>query len=115
MDLITILNHCYPQRGFVYDHTRLSPDKKSIEVIVRPRKGSKAICSGCDKPAPGYDRLAERRFQFIPFWGFLVFFSLLPAACGVPRLRCGGRKTSLGRWQAPFDQSPHAIPGPLGA
>jgi len=74
MDLITILNHCYPHRGFVYDHTRLSPDKKSIEVIVRPRKGSKAICSGCDKPAPGYDRLAERRFEFIPFWGFLVFF-----------------------------------------
>ena len=24
-------------------------------------------------PAPGYDQLAERRFEFIPLWGFLVF------------------------------------------
>jgi transposase len=40
---------------------------------VRPRKGSKAICSRCRQPAPGYDQLAERRFEFIPFWGFLVF------------------------------------------
>jgi len=34
---------------------------------------SKAVCSGCHQSAPGYDRLAERRFEFIPFWGFLVF------------------------------------------
>src|SRR6266446_9515374 len=74
MELTTILNHCYPHRGFVYDHTRFSADKKSMEVTVRPRKGAKAVCSGCDKPAPGYDRLPERRFDFIPFWGFLVFF-----------------------------------------
>ncbi len=74
MELTTILNHCYPHRGFVYDHARFSPDKKSMEVTVRPRKGAKAVCSGCDKPAPGYDRLPERRFEFIPFWGFLVFF-----------------------------------------
>jgi transposase len=35
--------------------------------------GSKARCSGCHQLAPGYDRLAERCFEFIPFWGFLVF------------------------------------------
>ncbi|HWF11948.1 MAG TPA: hypothetical protein VG297_25945 [Bryobacteraceae bacterium] len=23
--------------------------------------------------SPGYDKLPERRFEFIPFWGFLVF------------------------------------------
>jgi transposase len=74
MELTTILNHCYHHRGFVYDHSRFSPDKKSIEVAVRPRKGSKAVCSGCDQPAPGYDSLPERRFEFIAFWGFLVFF-----------------------------------------
>jgi hypothetical protein len=76
MELTTILNHCYPHRGFVYDCARFSPDKKSIEVTVRPRRGAKAVCSGCDKPVPGYDRLPERRFEFIPFWGFLVFFRL---------------------------------------
>jgi len=36
---------------------------------VRPRKGSAAVCSRCHQPAPGYDQLAERRFEFIPLWG----------------------------------------------
>lgn len=74
MELTTILNHCHHHRGFVYQHARFGPDKKTIEVAVRPRQGTAAICSGCQKPAPGYDHLPERRFEFIPFWGFLVFF-----------------------------------------
>jgi len=73
MELITILNYCHHHRGFVYQHARFGPDKKSIEVEVRSRAGSAAVCSGCLKPAPGYDHLPERRFEFIPFWGFLVF------------------------------------------
>lgn len=74
MELITILNHCHHFRGFVYQHARFGPDKKTIEVAVRPRQGSAAVCSGCQTPAPGYDHLPERRFEFIPCWGFLVFF-----------------------------------------
>jgi len=73
MDLVTILNHCHHHRGFVYHHARFSPDHKHIDVDVRSRAGSSAICSGCDQPAPGYDQLPERGFEFIPFWGFLVF------------------------------------------
>jgi hypothetical protein len=42
------------------------------EVAVRPRKDSAAICPRCYLPAPGYDQLAERRFEFIPLWGFFV-------------------------------------------
>jgi transposase len=74
MDLLTILNHCYHHRGFVYQQARFGPDQKTIEVSVRPRQGAAALCSGCHQPAPGYDHLPERRFEFIPFWGFLVFF-----------------------------------------
>jgi transposase len=73
MQLLTILNRCHRFRGFVYQHARFSADRKSIEVAVRPRQGSAAICSRCHLPAPGYDRLDERRFEFIPLWGFLVF------------------------------------------
>jgi transposase len=73
LQLITILNRCHRFPGFVYRHARFSSDGKSIEIAVSPRSGSKAVCSGCRQPAPGYDRLAERRFEFIPFWGFLVF------------------------------------------
>ena len=74
MELTTILNHCHHHRGFVYQTARFGPDKKTIEVDVRPRQGAAAVCSRCHKPAPGYDQLRQRRFEFIPFWGFLVFF-----------------------------------------
>jgi transposase len=73
LPLLTILNHCHHFRGFVYPHARFSADKKSIEVAVRPRRGSAAICARCHQPAPGYDQLGERRFEFIPLWGFFVF------------------------------------------
>jgi transposase len=66
-------NHCHRHRGFFYQTARFGPEKKSIEVGVRPRQGTSAICSGCHNPAPGYDHLSERRFEFIPFWGYLVF------------------------------------------
>ena len=73
MELTTILNQCYPQPGFVFLKARFRADKKAIEVPVRPRKGSQAVCGRCEKPAPGYDTLPARLFEFIPFWGFVVF------------------------------------------
>src|SRR5258708_7663964 len=73
MELIAILNRCHRFRSFVYQQAHFSADKKSIEVAVRPHKGSVAICSPCHLPAPGYGQLGERRFEFIPLWGFLVF------------------------------------------
>ena len=74
MQLITILNRCHHFRGFVYEGARFSPmERSTIEVRVRPRRGSAAICSGCHQSAPGYDHLSERQFEFIPLWGFLVF------------------------------------------
>ena len=74
MQLITILNRCHRFRGFVYESGQFSlREPNTIEVKVRPRMGATAICSGCHQPASGYDRLPERRFEFIPLWGFLVF------------------------------------------
>jgi transposase len=87
MQLLTILNRCHRFRGFVYQHARFSADRKSIEVAVRPRQGSAAICSRCHLSAPGYDRLDERRFEFIPLWGFFVF--LLYTMRRVDCRRCG--------------------------
>ena len=56
-------------------------------MVVRPRKGSAAVCSRCHQRAVGYDQLAERRFEFIPLWGFFVF--LLYAMRRVNCRRCG--------------------------
>jgi transposase len=89
MELITILNQCHHHRGFVYQRVRFYPDQKTFEVDIRPRAGSQAICSGCHKPAPGYDHPpGTRRFEFIPLWGFLVFLlyrmrRVQCPACGV--------------------------------
>ena len=58
MELITILNRCHRFRGFVYQHAHFSADKKSIEVAVRPRKGSAAVRSRLPSPgarSPGND------------------------------------------------------------
>jgi transposase len=73
MLLTRLLNACHHFPGFVYTGARLCASAKAIEIDVRPRQGSKGRCSGCRKPAPGYDCLGERRFEFIPIWGFAVF------------------------------------------
>jgi transposase len=85
LHLITILNRCHRFRGFIYRQARFSSDGKSIEIIVSPRVGSRAICSGCHQTAPGYDRLAERRFEFIPVWGHLVFLLYVMRRVDCPR------------------------------
>jgi transposase len=75
MLLTTILNQCYRFKGFVYGQARFVRylGQQSIEVLVRPRKGSRALCSGCGVRCAGYDHLPERRFEFIPLWGYPVF------------------------------------------
>jgi transposase len=116
MKLITILNRCHRFRGFVYQQAHFSADKKCIEVDVRPRKGSAAVCSRCHLPAPGYDRLSERRFEFIPLWGFLVF--LLYTMRRVDCRRCGVvavEEVPWGDGKRTLTKSLYALPSPLGA
>jgi transposase len=44
-------------------------------VQVRPRSNSRPSCSGCGRRGPAYDRLEERRFEFVPLWGIVVFLA----------------------------------------
>lgn len=72
----TILNRVLKFKSFVFKNAKFGKMRKgqpTIEVEVVSRKGSKAICSGCEKPRPGYDTLPARYFEHIPFWGFLIF------------------------------------------
>jgi transposase len=85
LQLITILNRCHHFQGFVYQRAGFSVDHKSIEITVRPRKGTRAICSRCQQAAPGYDQLGERRVEFIPLWGFLVFLLYTMRRVDCPR------------------------------
>ena len=72
MRLISLLNQHQHFTGFVYEKAQLHAASQTIEVAVRPRRGSKPVCSGCHRPGPGYDHLGQRRFEFVPFWGFMV-------------------------------------------
>lgn len=76
MQLKTILNRVYKHQRFVYTEVELTDveNKLICHVTIKPRRNSRPICSGCKTPRPGYDTLPARRFEFIPFWGILVYF-----------------------------------------
>ena len=56
----------------MYREVRLLESK--IEVRVEAHTGLRGRCSQCMQPAPGYDRLQERPWQFVPLWGIPVWF-----------------------------------------
>lgn len=78
MQLKTILNHVTDYKSFVFGKAELvanSSGRLTIEVQVSPRKNGQRICSGCEKPAPGYDTSKNpRRFNFVPIYGMAVVF-----------------------------------------
>jgi transposase len=75
LQLKSILNSIEKHKGFIYDGIGWDPRAvaKTLLVSVRPHRKSQGYCSGCAKKGPGYDTLPERRFQFVPLWGILVF------------------------------------------
>ena len=76
MQLKSILNRCYSHKSFVYGKVRWESagEESSLVVEVQARKNSRPICSGCGRKGSTYDHLRqERRFEFIPFWGFHVY------------------------------------------
>ena len=90
MQLKTILNRVEPFKSFVYGKVRWveGTERPTIEVEVHARKNGRPICSGCGRLGPGYDRLPERRFEFVPLWGIAVCFVYAMrrvdcATCGV--------------------------------
>jgi len=76
MQLKTILNRVEPFKSFVYGKVKWveGTPRPTLEVALHARKNGRAICSGCGHPRPGYDRLPERRFEFVPLWGMTVYF-----------------------------------------
>ena len=89
MQLKTILNHVERHKSFVYQEARWADPKTKteIEIPIQSRANSRAICSGCGQKAPGYDRLAKRRFEFVPLWQIAVYFVYAPRRVQCPR--CG--------------------------
>jgi transposase len=77
----TILNQVQRFVGFVYRQVRMQTSEgkpESIEIMVEPHAGIGGRCSRCLGPAPGYDRLPQRRWLFVPLWGIPTYFCYAP-------------------------------------
>jgi len=74
--LKTILNHVQPCKSFVYQEARWADPQTQteIEIPIQPRANGRPICSGCGQVALGDDKLAPRRFEFVPLWQTPVYF-----------------------------------------
>jgi transposase len=89
MRIQTILNRVEKFKSFVYNdaHMEEQGDGLTLVVQVLPRKNSLPYCSGCYRRGPTYDHLKERRFEFVPLWGILVFLAYRMRRVNCPR--CG--------------------------
>lgn len=99
MQLKTILNLVEKHRGFVYETPRLRRRgaKYQVDVPIRARQRSRPVCSGCGQRRRAYDKLDERRYQFVPLWAIAVYFSYAPRRCDCPRC---GVKVELLPWSS---------------
>jgi transposase len=71
----------------VYEEIRLGEEEGSayrIEVRLEAHRGRRGRCSQCGRPAPGYDRLEERRWDHVPLWGIPVEFFYAPRRVECP-------------------------------
>jgi transposase len=67
--------------GFVYEEVQMychEGQPEWIDIVVEPHGGIRGRCSQCHRPAPGYDRLPERRWSFVPLWGIPTYFCYAP-------------------------------------
>jgi transposase len=89
MQLQTILNRVEHCKCFVYSHVAwdATADRPTLRVRIRHRKNSRPICSGCNRAAPGYDRVPERTWEFVPLWQIAVLFVYAARRVNCPR--CG--------------------------
>lgn len=74
MRIQTILNRVFKCKGFIFGKVTFAKHrgKDTLKIAVKPK--GRGLCSQCGKPAPCYDTCkTPREFQFIPFWGILVF------------------------------------------
>ncbi len=66
MELIKILNRCHHFRGFVYQHARFSPDRKSIECRSAATQGLRGNLFALSSDGAGVRSTRRTRFEFIP-------------------------------------------------
>ena len=108
MPIESILRRLHPLAGFVYERVRWEGTRArpSLWVHVRPRRGTRGVCSTCFQKRPGYDVLDSRFFGFVPIWGLPVFlvYAMRRVDCG----RCGVT-VEMVPWASGKMQTTHAL------
>ncbi len=76
MQLQTLLNRVTNYKSFVFEKVEFDEEasRMTLRVGVRARANGRPICDGCGRRRPGYDRLPERTWEFIPLWQIVVLF-----------------------------------------
>jgi transposase len=108
MLLKTLLDRVHPVKGFVYQRDLwvedpAQPGGVRIEAHLRPRRGSRGVCSCCGKRGPTYDTGEPRRFDFVPLWGIAV--TLVYALRRIDCAACGVKVEQV-PWISPGSKSP---------
>jgi transposase len=104
MQIKTILNRIQKHRGFVYGTVQIDarPGVLALEIDIYPHARNRPRCSGCGCRGPQYDRLAPRRFAFVPLWGLSVFFLYMMRRVDCPT--CGVRVEAV-----PWAEGKHTV------
>jgi len=87
LEVKTILNCIQHFAGFVYQEVQLRRrgDKpRHIEIRLEAHSQIRGQCSECRRAAPGYDRLPERGWLFVPLWGIKTYFLYAPRRVQCP-------------------------------
>ena len=80
------MNRIQHFKGFVFRDIRLCGQgpSMSIEIELAAHAASAGQCALCRRPTPGYDRLPERRWLFVPLWGIRTWFHYAPRRVNCP-------------------------------
>lgn len=86
LEVKTVLNTIQHYAGFVYREIRMCErrGRLNIEAKIEPHQGIRGKCSQCRRPLPGYDRLPERAWLFVPLWGIATSFLYSPRRVECP-------------------------------
>ena len=110
MQVKTILNRLQKHRGFVYGTVQLEEQIAGLALTVEiaPHRRNRPRCASCGQASAVYDRLALRRFEFVPLWGLRVFFLYPMRRVDCPR--CGVTVERV-----PWADGKHQLTGPTAS
>jgi transposase len=86
LEVKTVLNRIQHFPDFVFEdiQQRRRLRQWQIEIKIKAHASRNGRCSVCLKRAPGYDRLPERSWLFVPLWGLITRFFYAPRRVSCP-------------------------------